>query len=145
MELPTELTLEAKMPPRKSAKPACELCCDTLEKGQDILKCEGECGCVVHRYCAGVTKRHFESLDKGQNPFVCQWCSMKMSRTIIEQLQSEVASLQSELATAKEALAKQDEQMARASPPISYALVASQPPNPQKKRHHRDQGPPRCM
>ena len=73
------------MPGKKSEKDVCELCYDTLEKGQDILKCEGECGCSMHRYCAGVTKRHFESL-KDHNPFVCQWCFSKLSRAIIENL-----------------------------------------------------------
>ena len=31
------------------------------------------------------------------SPFVCQWCSPKLSRNIIQQLQSEVASLKQEL------------------------------------------------
>ena len=119
------------MPTRKAPeKASCELCCDTLEKGQDVLKCKEECGCVVHRYCAGATKRHFESLPgKGHKPFICQWCSLKTSKAVIEQLQSEVASLRSELATTKEKLAKQSERTARTSSPISYATVASQLPN----------------
>ena len=57
--------------PRK--KPACELCCDAIEKDHDTLQCKGECGSTVHRYCAGVTKRHFEELSKGSLTFACQW------------------------------------------------------------------------
>jgi hypothetical protein len=132
------------MPTRKTEKITCELCCDTLEKGQDTLKCEGECGCVVHRYCAGVTKRHFEGLSKGHDPFVCQWCFMKMSRSIIVQLQaeiaswkSEVASLRSELSTTKEALVRQREQTDRAPPPSSYASVISQPPQVRSRQGQR--------
>ena len=58
-----------KMPKKKAI---CDLCCESLEKGQDILQCEGDCGCLVHRYCAGVTKRHFDELSKGSKskPFV---------------------------------------------------------------------------
>ena len=127
------------MPGRKPGKATCDstchgdLCCDSLEKGQNILKCEGECGCVVHRYCAGVTKCHFESLDKGHSrPFACQWCSMKTSKldsnAVIEQLQSEIVSLKSELAATKIALAEQREQIASASSTTSYAAaVAIQP------------------
>ena len=134
------------MPPRKSAEKAtCELCCDALEKGQDTLKCEGECGCVVHHYCAGVTKRHFDSLNKDRKPFVCQWCSMKMSRSVIEQLQAEiiswkaeVASLKSDLTATKEALAKQREQTER-TPTGSYASVASQLPQLRSRQHHQGQ------
>ena len=72
---------------------------------------------------------------------------MKVSRAIIDKLQSEVASLQSELAATKETLAKQSEQMACAAPPASYAAsVASQLRHPQeRKRQHRGQrhGPSR--
>ena len=128
------------MPGRKTDKNTCELCCDTLEKGQDILKCDGECGCVVHRYCAGVTKRHYESLGKGHKPFVCQWCSMMTSKAVIEQLQSEVALLQSELVATKAELAKQSEQaaLASASSPTSYAAAAaSQGPSNQGRQQPR--------
>ena len=54
-----------------STTKVCALCCDTLKKGQDVLKCEGSCGCNVHRYCAGVTKLYFDELVKGSIPFVC--------------------------------------------------------------------------
>ena len=129
--------------PRKSEKPPCELCCGAFEKGQDVLKCEGECGCVVHRYCAGVTKRHFESLSKGSIPFVCQWCSLRTSKAVIEQLQSMISSLQSELAATKEALAKQNELTTHTpspSPDQSYAAaVVSRPTGHGGRQHHRRQ------
>ena len=133
------------MPGRKTPKSTatCELCCDTLEKEQDILKCEGEYGCVVHRYCAGITKRHYETLCKNRSPFVCQWCSMTVSRAVIEQQQSEVASLKSDLAAARATIAKLNEELAqRATSPVapSYALVASQP---QRKRPNSRRQPQR--
>ena len=103
------------MPGKKNEKGTCEFCYDTFEKGPaDILKCNGECGCVVHRYCAGVTKRHYESLGKGHKPFVCQWCSMMTSKAVVEQLLV-------------------------ASPPASYAAVraASQVPSNQRRQQPR--------
>ena len=94
----------------RGKKPTCDLCCDTLDKGQDIPKCEGDCGCTVHSYCAGVTKRRYEELMKstgGTGPYICEWCSLKTTHTIIQQIQCEVASLKQELAEAK-ALAAQE-------------------------------------
>lgn len=42
--------------PAAGAKHTCDLCRDFLEKEQDVLKCDGECGCTVYQYCAGITK-----------------------------------------------------------------------------------------
>ena len=98
-----------EMPGGKNKKPTCDLCCDSLEKQHEILTCEGDCGCIVHRYCAGVTKRHYEDLTKGSSPFVCQWCSLKTSHAIIQQLQSEVAALKLELVEAKASITKQSQ------------------------------------
>ena len=75
-----------------STTEVCALCCDTLEKGQDILKCEGSCGCNIHRYCAGVTELYFDELVKGSIPFVCQYCALNDYNTIIQQVQDEVFS-----------------------------------------------------
>ena len=76
------------MPGRSTKKLACDLCCDSFEKGHEILKCEGDCGCTVHRYCAGVTKKHYEELAKGNSPYVCEWCTLKTTHAVIQQLQS---------------------------------------------------------
>ena len=145
MILSNNILLEClnKMPrtgPRKtSSKPGamCDLCCDALEKDQDVLKCEGECGCTVHRYCAGVTKRQYASFNDGNSPFVCQWCSMKTAGVIIQQLQSQVASLQAELAKTKEELAKQREQpqpSTYASAVVSTNMTANHPSNSARRR-----------
>lgn len=110
--------------PGKTKKSTCDLCCDSIDKGQECLKCEGDCGCTVHRYCAGVTKRHFEELSKGSTPFVCQWCALKTTHAVIQQLQSEVASLKLELAEARELASR----ASTPSPiPGSYASAASRP------------------
>ena len=76
-----------------TTKSVCDLCTNTLEKGQDILNGEGDCNCTVHRYCAGVTAGHFLTLCKSSTPFVCQWCMLKTTNAVIKQLQSNVASL----------------------------------------------------
>ena len=105
---------------------------------QDVLKCEGECGCTVHRYCAGVTKRQYASFNDGLNsPFICQWCSMKTAGATIQQLQSQVASLQAELAKTKEELAKQREQprpSTYASAVVSTNMTANHPSNSARRR-----------
>ena len=81
----------------KGKKISCDLCCDTIEKDHESLKCDGECGSHVHRYCAGVTKRHFTELNKGSSTFMCQYCNLKALSGIIERQQSEIAILKSEL------------------------------------------------
>ena len=91
--------------PKKSV---CDLCNDTLNKGQDILTCEGDCACYVHRYCAGVTASHFEEIGKGSTPFVCQWCLLKTSNVVIKQLQAEVASLKADLTVVRAQISTKD-------------------------------------
>ena len=115
------------MPGRGTKKSSCDLCCDSFEKGHEILKCEGECGCTVHRYCAGVTKKYYEELTKGSSPYVCEWCTLKTSQTVIQQLQSEVASLKLEFEKAKKALATRANVC---QPPLTntYASAAAHPP-----------------
>ena len=120
------------MPGKKKA--TCDLCCDTLDKGQDILTCEGECGCTVHRYCAGVTKGHFEKLSKSSTPYVCEWCSLKTTQSIIQQLQSEIASLKLELSEAKAALAVRPSTTPQATS-STYAAAASRPPRKTSVNH----------
>ena len=125
--------------PRK--KSSCELCCDAIEKDHDILQCKGECGSTVHRYCAGVTKRQFEELSKGDPPFVCQWCSLKSASATIQQLLSVVEVLRTELATTKTTLANlQNERLQNPSRAQSYASVATRAATRNKKQ--RQQRPP---
>ena len=95
----------------KSKKSTCDLCSDSLTKGQDILNCEGDCNCTVHRYCAGVTSSQFQTLSTSSTPFVCQWCMLKTTN-------SEVASLKCDLVSVRAEVSKKDEENA--------ALVSSQ-------------------
>jgi hypothetical protein len=119
-------------------KPSCELCCDVIEKDQDWLQCKGECGSIVHRYCAGVTKRQFDELSKGSLPFVCQWCSLKSASSTIQKLQSEVEALKTELATTKSTLTKlQNDYLQIPSQTQSYASVAAPAATRYKKQQQR--------
>ena len=84
------------MPPKSKAKSVyaeCDLCCQQFEKDNERLKCEGACGAVVHRHCAGVTRVHFDKIHKGQATFVCQYCELSLSKVVHQQLQSELYKL----------------------------------------------------
>ena len=95
------------------------------------------CGCDVHRYCAGVTKRYYEELTNGSAPFICQWCRMKTSLAIIQQLQSEVASLKVELVEAKETIIKQGKELELISQSEkTYASAAAQQPSHSRQPPH---------
>lgn len=135
--------MKSNMPKKStSSKPTCDLCCDTLEKEHETLKCEGECGSTVHRYCAGITKGQYDSFSDGHaGPFVCQWCSMKTTAAIIRQLQTEVASLRAELTTTKMELAeaKQRERSKPQSYAAATAVGAAYSLEPRRGLHH---GPP---
>ena len=95
------------MPPKSKAKSVsaeCDLCCQQFEKDNERLKCEGACGAVVHRYCAGVTRAHFDKIHKGQATFVCQYCELSLSKAVHQQLQSELQALKEQLAEVKRVL-----------------------------------------
>jgi len=97
------------MPKQKGTKAhqkACDLCCDPLEDGQEVLACEGGRNTNVHRCCTGVTRYHYSELTTGTNPFVCQFCALKMYRPLVKQLQSEVERLKFDLASTKATLSE---------------------------------------
>ena len=111
------------MPPTKSKSKAagtrasaktpkvCDLCYDQLEESHEVLVCEGGCNSSVHRYCAGVTRYHYEKLTAGAEPFVCMFCSLKTHRALVSQLQLEVENLQTELASTKTALQESNQSL----------------------------------
>ena len=92
------------MPPKTKAK-LCDCCCDPInEKEHECLKCEGVCGIVAHRYCMGVTRKHFKAIKKQKMTFVYQYCALSLNGAVIQQLQSEITALKSEPASVKQAL-----------------------------------------
>ena len=113
----------------KSGTKVCDLCCDQLEEGQEVLVCKGGCNSNVHRYCAGVTRDHYAKLSTGVDPFVCQFCMLKIYRAMVIQLQSEVERLKSELASTKVTLQASTAEIPAADKPVtvplSYAVATS--------------------
>ena len=61
------------MPPKTKmtaqALKACDLCGCDIKTGEDDLQCTGSCQTVVHRYCAGVTFKHYKQLLDISSPF----------------------------------------------------------------------------
>ena len=96
----------AKTPPK-----VCDLCYDQLEESHEVLVCEGGCNSSVHRYCAGVTRYHYEKLTAGAEPFVCMFCWLKTHRALVSQLQLEVENLKTELASTKTALQESNQSL----------------------------------
>ena len=115
----------------KSPKSTCDLCCDNIESDQDQLACEGGCGCIVHRYCAGVTTKHYAELAASSTPFVCFYCSLNLFKTVVNQLQLQVDTLRGELDVTKTTLeqkgriAATSEACACGTPLATYATVAA--------------------
>ena len=104
---PVSRVQRAEMPPKSKAKSVsaeCDLCCQQFQKDNERLKCEGACGAVVHRYCAGVTRAHFDKIHKGQATFVCQYCELSLSKAVHQQLQSELQALKEQLTEVKRVL-----------------------------------------
>ena len=56
---------------------ACDLYCDQLEEQHKVLVCKGGCNSTVHRYCAGVTCKHYAKLTMDTDPFTCQYCILR--------------------------------------------------------------------
>lgn len=108
----------------KSKKTVCDLCSDSLSKGHEVLNCEGDCNCTVHRYCAGVTSSHFQALGTSSTPFVCQWCMLKTANAVIQQLQADVASLKSDLVSVRAEIAKKDEENAALVSSLTLELTS---------------------
>ena len=76
----------------------CDVCCSSIvDDKEDALLCEGSCQKWFHRYCTGVSSTCFRSLSNSPTPFVCWLCSQELHRTIVSQLQAEIAALREEV------------------------------------------------
>ena len=123
----------------RAIKETCDLCCDTIRKEQHSLKCEGDCSCVVHRYCAGVTRTYYDALCKSSSPFVCQFCSLKTTNAVIQQLQTTIKSLKTELAAVKNLPTSHIAGPVPPPPSSSYVAVATATNLQDGRRHPRTQ------
>ena len=89
------------MPPKKDfnkATKACDLCTGETKTGEDALQCSGTCRTLVHRYCAGVTIKHYKEMLDLSSPFICLHCTQTEHAGEIKALRSELESIKQALA-----------------------------------------------
>ena len=80
-----------------SDKETCDLCTGPFKASEEVLQCEGSCHLYMHRYCAGLARRHYMGLMSASKPFVCLVCTQQLHKPEVMTLQAEVASLKNEL------------------------------------------------
>jgi len=51
----------------------------------------------MHRYCAGLSRSHYQELLSKSTPFICTVCRQHSQKALIQQLQDEVSALRCEL------------------------------------------------
>ena len=77
----------------------CDGCCSAIvEDEREAIQCEGTCQKWYHRLCAGVSKFHYDELADSPRAFICWLCSDSLHRTVIQELQQELASLKANIA-----------------------------------------------
>lgn len=107
------------MPPRKN-KPCttttaataasneeCALCCRAIVEGEEeALLCEGDGSCNkwMHRYRAGVSTSHYESLINSPLPYNCSLCVQQKQAAMIDKMKSTIAALTAESGELRTAL-----------------------------------------
>lgn len=82
----------------------CDQCLKPVKSGEEALRCGGMCGSLLHRYCAGVSKSYYDKLAEAQSRLTCQYCELRLTKAINEQLNSEIEMLKTELAELKSVL-----------------------------------------
>lgn len=94
------------MPPKKKNQPSevCCVCCQAITKGKDeCLYCGGDCQQWLHRYCAGVPTKVYQSMIEKSSTFFCYACNLKSHRNEIDTLKETVETLKTELSQLKTA------------------------------------------
>ena len=88
----------------------CTVCDQKVVDGKDqALFCEGSCKGWFHRYCAGVSLTHFESLSTLATPFNC----VASYNDELADLKNTVTVLQEEITQLRGALAMKSSDSAR--------------------------------
>ena len=75
---------------------ACDLCTAAFKTGEEVLHCEGSCKKPLHRYCAGISKHHYQKIIDEPVPFVCLPCTQLLHEAELRTLQSEIELLKTE-------------------------------------------------
>ena len=90
---------------KEKEKRVCNLCLGPFKASEEVLLCEGSCGQFMYRYCAGITKKHYELLSRKSLPFVCLVCTQQLHKAEVQSLKAELEALKSELAKLQENVA----------------------------------------
>ena len=112
----------------------CILCCQKIVEVKDeVLYCKGKCNGPIHRYCAGVSVVHYESLRATATPqgsetnsvvsFLCLVCMQQEHRTEVEDLRNTICTLRTELQQMKDTVTKL--MSTTATIEKSYAMAAA--------------------
>jgi len=75
---------------------ACDLCTAAFKTGEEVLHCEGSCKKPLHRYCAGISKHHYQKIIDEPVPFVCLPCTQLLHEAELRTHQSEIELLKTE-------------------------------------------------
>ena len=93
--------------PAEQASSTCVICLDPIidatenNEGQEAIFCEGKCDGWLHRQCAGLSQRLFETYNDGDDPFHCPNCRLIMQEHCIQELKSTIENLHKELSELK--------------------------------------------
>lgn len=93
--------------PKATDNEDCTLCCQPIiEDEEEALLCEGDgcCNRWMHRYCAGVSIKHYGSLEKSPLPFSCSICVQLRQAAEIDEMKSTIAALTAEVNELRAAL-----------------------------------------
>lgn len=122
---------QARQTRKKKGDSNCEICvvCDKEinDDTEDSIFCEGECQGWIHRVCAGMSQKIFQTLDNPDTPFLCHYCHNNKQNLVIEDLKQQVTLLESALSTLRSKLPSEAPVLKTNSKPPSgtYAQVAT--------------------
>ena len=74
-----------------------DLCDGPFKANEQVLHCEGNCSKFFHRYCAGISKSHYQGLQAGSTPFLCLVCTQQLHKAELSNLHSVIDALKLEL------------------------------------------------
>ena len=115
--------------PGEDEEHTCPICQEVIleatsdSEGHEAIFCDGgSCRVWYHRWCAGVTKKRYESLAGSEAPFLCPSCTMEQQSSAIAALQEAVKSLTTQLAESQLQHVCSEEQPSP-MPPQKWSLV----------------------
>ena len=94
---PTNIRSDPRMPPKKQVKSQGTA---TKNDQKDVPKCSS-CSVWLHCYCAGIQRSHFERITLSFN---CVACSLTASKTVADEMKSEISALKLEIQELKASL-----------------------------------------